>query len=358
MFIGFKPEPDGDLHFCSCAKDAIRNFIRCKVENPTHSHRTPTPENILTRKFPKDARNQVQEAGIDSPDEDKIVDALKFANQLCHRCNGIIPEYRYCHEMYGTVFMQKHGWYVNQQQYEYGVCGGNDYLYDVLPEDLADILDEDFRDHLDRYEQLRDKKWAREREIREQKEQALDELRDELAEDIDREERYRRFREARKPYEEMDPLPDDETEELEELQEQLQAQRKGIMDTVENEVRKAFGHYKKGNRWTSETILYQLVESNYPDHTIKRHYRPAFLDGLELDIYLVEAEVGIEYQGIQHYEPVDHWGGEEGLEKRQERDEKKKRLCKEHGIELVCIRHDQELTDALIERTIDPLIEE
>lgn len=358
VFIGFKPEPDGDLHFCSCAKDAIRNFIRCKVENPTHSHRTPTPENILARKFPKDARNQVQEAGIDSPDEDKIVDALKFADQLCHRCNGIVPEYRYCHEMYGTVFMQKHGWYVNQQQYEYGVCGGNDYLYDVLPEDLADILDEDFRDHLDRYEQLRDKKWAREREIREQKEQALDELRDELAEDIDREERYRRFREARKPYEEMDPLPDGETEELEELQEQLQAQRKGIMDTVENEVRKAFGHYKKGNRWTSETILYQLVESNYPDHTIKRHYRPAFLDGLELDIYLVEAEVGIEYQGIQHYEPVDHWGGEEGLEKRQERDDKKKRLCKEHGIELVCIRYDQELTDALIERTIDPLIEE
>lgn len=75
--------------------------------------------------------------------------------------------------MYGTVFIQKHGWYVNQQQYEYGVFGGNDYLHDVLPEDIADILDDGFRDRLNRYEHLRDKKWEREREIPEQKEDAI-----------------------------------------------------------------------------------------------------------------------------------------------------------------------------------------
>ncbi|WP_157969341.1 hypothetical protein [Haloplanus rubicundus] len=356
VFIGFKPESDGDLYFCSCAKDAIRNYIRCEMENPAVSGRTPSVESILSRKFPEDTLEQVSDTDIDSPDA--IVDELNFADQLCHRCNGVVPEYRYCHEMYGTVFMQKHGWYVNQQQYEYGICGGNDYLHDVLPEDLTDIVDDGFRDRLDRYERLQDKKWGREREIREQKEEAIDEVRDELPDDIDREERYRRIREVREPYEEMDPLPSDEAEEFAELQEQLQAERKEIMDTVENEVRQAFGHYKKGNRWTSETILYQLVESNYPDHTIKRHYRPDFLDGLELDIFLEEAEVGIEYQGIQHYEAVDHWGGEEGLKQRQERDQKKKELCDEHDIALVCIRHDQELTDALIEQTIDPLIKE
>ncbi|MFC7020433.1 MULTISPECIES: hypothetical protein [Haloarcula] len=356
VFIGFKPESDGDLHFCSCAKDAIRNYIRCGMENPAVSGRTPSVENILSRKFPEDALDQVSDTDVDSPDA--IVNELNFADQLCHRCNGVVPEYRYCHEMYGTVFMQKHGWYVNQQQYEYGICDGNDYLHDVLPEDITGIVDDGFRDRLDRYERLQDKKWEREREIREQKEEAIDEVRDELPDDIDREERYRRIREVREPYEEMDPLPGDEAEEFAELQDQLQAERKEIMDSVENEVRQAFGHYKKGNRWTSETILYQLVESNYPEHTIKRHYRPDFLDGLELDIFLEEADVGIEYQGIQHYEAVDHWGGEEGLKQRQERDQKKKELCDEHSIDLVCIRHDQELTDALIERTIDPLVEE
>lgn len=356
VFIGFKQEPTGAIHFCNCARDAIRNYIRCEVEHPASSHRTPTPENILARKFPEDVFDQVQEAGVDSPDE--IVDELKFAVQLCHRCNGMVPEYRYCHEMYGTVFMQKHGWYVNQQQYEYGVCDGYDYLHEVLPEDLVDILDDGFQDRLDRYEYLKNKKWEREREFREQKEQALDDIRDELDGDIGRDERRRRFREAREPFEEMEPLPADEAEELDELQEQLQTEHKEITDTCENEVRQAFGHYKKGNRWTSETILYQLVESNYPEHTIKRHYRPEFLDGLELDIFLKDAEVGIEYQGIQHYEAVDHWGSEEGLEKRKERDEKKKWLCEEHGIELVHVRYDQELTDALIERKIDPHVEE
>ncbi len=294
---------------------------------------------------------------MDCPSD--IVDQFNFADDLCHRCNGIVPENRYCHEMYGTVFMQKHGWYVNQQQYEYGVCGGNGYLHEVLPEDIADITDDDFRARIDRYEQLRDKKWDREREIREEKEQAIEDVRVELdTENIEGEERYRRVQETRERFEEMDPLPDDEAEELEELQEQLQAERKEIMDTIENEVRQAFVHYKKGSRWTSETILYQLGESNYTAHTIERHYRPDILDGLELDIFLPDAEVGIEYQGIQHYEPVDHWGGEEGLEERQKRDAKKKRLCEDHGIDLVCVRHDQELTDNLIERKIDPLIEE
>jgi hypothetical protein len=356
VFIGFKPESDGGLHFCNCAKDAVRNYIRCEMENPAVSGRTPSAENILSRKFPEDTLDQVPDTDVDSPDA--IIGELNFADQLCHRCNGVVPEYRYCHEMYGTVFMQKHGWYVNQQQYEYGVCGGNNYLHDALPEDIADILDDGFHDRINRYERLQDKKWEREREIRDQKEEAIDEVRDELPDDIDREERYRRIREVREPYEGMDPLPGDEAEEFAELQDQLQAEHKEIMDTVENEIRQAFGHYKKGNRWTSETILYQLVESNYPNHTIKRHYRPDFLDGLELDIFLEDAEVGIEYQGIQHYEAVDHWGGEDGLKQRQERDQKKKELCDEHDIALVCIRHDQELTDVLIEQTIGPLIEE
>lgn len=208
--------------------------------------------------------------------------------------------------MYGTVFEQKHGWYINQQQYEYGVCGGTDYLHDMLPEDIEDIVEADFRARLERYEELRDKQWDRERQIEDQKKEALSALRDELDDDLSREERRERFREARAPYGEMDPLPDDEAAELEALNEQIQAERKEIMDTVENEVRQAFGHYEKGNRWTSETILYQLVESNFPDFTIKRHHRPDFLDGLELDIYIAEAKVGIEYQGIQHYEPIDH----------------------------------------------------
>jgi len=32
-----------------------------------------------------------------------------------------------------------------------------------------------------------------------------------------------------------------------------------------------------------------------------RHYRPDFLQGLELDIFIDELKIGMEYQGIQHF---------------------------------------------------------
>jgi hypothetical protein len=150
-----------------------------------------------------------------------------------------------------------------------------------------------------------------------------------------------------------DELTQEQQSELQILMETLQEQSNAISEVVENEVRQSFGHYEKGNRWTSETILYQLVESQYSEYTIRRHHRPEFLEGLELDIYIEEEDIAIEYQGVQHYEPVEHWRGEEGLKKRQERDEKKKRLCKENDIKLVYFRYDEELSEEIVQRKIN-----
>ena len=36
----------------------------------------------------------------------------------------------------------------------------------------------------------------------------------------------------------------------------------------------------------------------------------------QLDIFIVEADVGIEYQGVQHYKAVGVWSSKEGLEER------------------------------------------
>jgi hypothetical protein len=51
----------------------------------------------------------------------------------------------------------------------------------------------------------------------------------------------------------------------------------------------------------------------------------------------------IEVQGEQHYHPVKFWGGEEGFKKQQERDEKKRKYCKENNIPLYEIIYDKEL---------------
>ena len=54
-----------------------------------------------------------------------------------------------------------------------------------------------------------------------------------------------------------------------------------------------------------------------------------------VDLYLPEYNIAIECQGIQHFESVEFFGGEEGLKSNIERDENKRRLCEEHGIKII-----------------------
>ncbi len=44
--------------------------------------------------------------------------------------------------------------------------------------------------------------------------------------------------------------------------------------------------------------------------------------------------ITIECQGEQHFKPVEPWGGEKQFETNKKRDELKKELCKENGVEL------------------------
>jgi very-short-patch-repair endonuclease len=55
---------------------------------------------------------------------------------------------------------------------------------------------------------------------------------------------------------------------------------------------------------------------------------------MRLDFYLPEYNVAIECQGIQHFEPIDFFGGENALKERKELDSLKKKLCDKHGIKI------------------------
>lgn len=111
-----------------------------------------------------------------------------------------------------------------------------------------------------------------------------------------------------------------------------------------------------------EQIVYEYVESLYGEtYKIVPHEYPGWLDGLELDIQIKAPGedipvVGIEYQGRQHSEPVDHFGGEAGFEEQRERDQRKKELCKEWGVPLVKFWHDETLCKNLIESKLDDII--
>ena len=61
----------------------------------------------------------------------------------------------------------------------------------------------------------------------------------------------------------------------------------------------------------------------------------------------------IEFDGEQHFKPVPHWGGEDGLKHRQENDSKKNDYCKSNNIHLIRIPYwdIQNISKELLEVT-------
>lgn len=55
----------------------------------------------------------------------------------------------------------------------------------------------------------------------------------------------------------------------------------------------------------------------------------------------------IEFDGIQHFKPVEFFGGEVGLEGVQRRDNIKTAYCKSKGIKLLRIRYDEDVEEKM-----------
>lgn len=61
--------------------------------------------------------------------------------------------------------------------------------------------------------------------------------------------------------------------------------------------------------------------------------------------YLPKYNIFIEYNGRQHYEPVEYFGGEEAFIKQVKRDNRKKLLSNDNNIILIEIKYNQEKND-------------
>lgn len=95
-------------------------------------------------------------------------------------------------------------------------------------------------------------------------------------------------------------------------------------------------------KWKHELTLFKAVREKYPDTLYQ--YRPEWLGRQSLDIFIPSLNTAIEYQGIQHYLPVEFFGGEEALTERRELDRQKRELCKENEVRLVEWSYDVEPT--------------
>ena len=68
---------------------------------------------------------------------------------------------------------------------------------------------------------------------------------------------------------------------------------------------------------------------------------------LKCDFYLPDHKSVIEYNGLQHYMPVDLFGGEEGLILTKKRDKIKAKWLSKNDLRLFVIKYDDDLDKKL-----------
>lgn len=107
------------------------------------------------------------------------------------------------------------------------------------------------------------------------------------------------------------------------------------------------------NKWVSEELVYHITKKYFKNYAVLYQHRPYFLRSskngqMSYDIFISKLNVAIEYQGRQHFEPVDFFGGRKSFEEGRRRDQEKARLSKENGIKLVYINYDEDITPSLI----------
>ena len=62
---------------------------------------------------------------------------------------------------------------------------------------------------------------------------------------------------------------------------------------------------------------------------------------------LSKENICIEYQGEQHYFPVNIYGGDEGFKERQRNDKIKRDFCDKNNIKLIEIKYTENIEDVL-----------
>lgn len=117
-----------------------------------------------------------------------------------------------------------------------------------------------------------------------------------------------------------------------------------ILRLAIDEWRESKGLPRIGQGWVSETLLFNVFKNRFKDAI--QHYHASWLGRQHLDIYIPSLDTAVEYQGLQHYESVDIFGGESGLKQTKRRDKLKKGKCKKHGVLLLDWKYDRAINDA------------
>lgn len=313
-FFAFSKTFNDKPVMCKCAMPMIQNYIDLKIL----ANKDETIKMVFdSGYFPKSISELFYKYGTD------VLEKIDFEENICHRCNLITPTLHYCHPMYGGEFMQNYGWFCNQTFLKFGIFPRDfSFLKNICIQEY--INDIEVFNKLDKAYLNEHKRLVELTQMPDRKDIGINDTTYWHNVKIEESSEYIRFRTERNKA------------------------KRTITKKIENIVRTEFGFKKVGECWVSEMLLYHLVCELMPNIEILMHYRPEWLEGLELDIFIPKYRIGIEYQGQQHFHPIKVWGGEDALKKVKSRDKKKVKLCKNNDVDLIKVNYFDSLTKEFI----------
>lgn len=106
-----------------------------------------------------------------------------------------------------------------------------------------------------------------------------------------------------------------------------------LLREAENILREKLNLPRIGEGWISEMKMFKLIKKYFPD--AKHQASPVWLKPQHLDVFIPSKKIAFEYQGKQHYEPVEFFGGEESLKNMIRLDKRKRGKCKKNKVHLI-----------------------
>jgi len=92
-----------------------------------------------------------------------------------------------------------------------------------------------------------------------------------------------------------------------------------------------------------EYIIAKWLRNNYISYMMHKRFEGCkYKTMLSFDFY-IQPNILIEYNGKQHYQSIEYYGGIEQLQKQQARDSIKKQWAKDNGFRLIIIKYDDDI---------------
>ncbi|AIZ94631.1 hypothetical protein LfeInf_005 [Lactobacillus phage LfeInf] len=92
-----------------------------------------------------------------------------------------------------------------------------------------------------------------------------------------------------------------------------------------------------------ETVITKLLDTLNIDYEYQKTFPDLkYKSYLSYDFYIPSQSILIEYQGIQHYQPIDHFGGDDQFTIQQKHDQMKLDYAKSHGYNLIAVPYTED----------------